>query len=175
LNLFSNHPDHRLSAEDIEVRIWAIVVLAITGILFFIVICLLYSVTFVVQPIKAMAPIDQAYTKMLNDIVLLLVGGIGGIVGKRVAGGVAGTLAGVKAATNTPAPMQPCYGQQMGQPMMQMGVPQQSQAFGAMPTFVNPEFDESWRPPPPPNTPPEHLHPEREEIANERAAAKEAE
>ena len=113
MNLFSNHPDHRLSAEDIEVRIWAIVVLAITGILFFIVICLLYSVTFVVQPIKAMAPIDQAYTKMLNDIVLLLVGGIGGIVGKRVAGGVAGTLAGVKAATNTPT-MQPCYGQQMG-------------------------------------------------------------
>jgi len=174
LNLFSNHPDHRLSAEDIEVRIWAIVVLAITGILFFIVICLLYSVTFVVQPIKAMAPIDQAYTKMLNDIVLLLVGGIGGIVGKRVAGGVAGTLAGVKAATNTPT-MQPCYGQQMGQPMMPMGVPQQSQAFGAMPTFVNPTFDEDWRPPPPPTTTPDHLHPEREEIANERAAAKEAE
>ena len=174
MNLFSNHPDHRLSAEDIEVRIWAIVVLAITGILFFIVICLLYSVTFVVQPIKAMAPIDQAYTKMLNDIVLLLVGGIGGIVGKRVAGGVAGTLAGVKAATNTPT-MQPCYGQQMGQPMMPMGVPQQSQAFGAMPTFVNPTFDEDWRPPPPPTTTPDHLHPEREEIANERAAAKEAE
>jgi len=174
LNLFSNHPDHRLSAEDIEVRIWAIVVLAITGILFFIVICLLYSVTFVVQPIKAMAPIDQAYTKMLNDIVLLLVGGIGGIVGKRVAGGVAGTLAGVKAATNTPT-MQPCYGQQMGQPMMPMGVPQQSQAFGAMPTFVNPTFDEDWRPPPPPTTAPDHLHPEREEIANERAAAKDAE
>ena len=174
MNLFSNHPDHRLSAEDIEVRIWAIVVLAITGILFFIVICLLYSVTFVVQPIKAMAPIDQAYTKMLNDIVLLLVGGIGGIVGKRVAGGVAGTLAGVKAATNTPT-MQPCYGQQMGQPMMPMGVPQQSQAFGAMPTFVNPTFDEDWRPPPPPTTTPDHLHPEREEIANERAAAKDAE
>jgi len=174
LNLLSNNPEHKLTAEEIEVRIWAIVVLAITGILFFIVICLLYSVTFVVQPIKAMAPIDQAYTKMLNDIVLLLVGGIGGIVGKRVAGGVAGTLAGVKAATNTPT-MQPCYGQQMGQPMMPMGVPQQSQAFGAMPTFVNPTFDEDWRPPPPPTTAPDHLHPEREEIANERAAAKEAE
>ena len=174
MNLLSNNPEHKLTAEEIEVRIWAIVVLAITGILFFIVICLLYSVTFVVQPIKAMAPIDQAYTKMLNDIVLLLVGGIGGIVGKRVAGGVAGTLAGVKAATNTPT-MQPCYGQQMGQPMMPMGVPQQSQAFGAMPTFVNPTFDEDWRPPPPPTTAPDHLHPEREEIAAERAAAKEAE
>jgi len=39
-------------------------------------------VTFVSQPIKAMAPIDQAYTKMLNDIVLLIVGGIGGILTK---------------------------------------------------------------------------------------------
>lgn len=171
MNLFSNHPDHRLSAEDIEVRIWAIVVLAITGILFFIVICLLYSVTFVVQPIKAMAPIDQAYTKMLNDIVLLLVGGIGGIVGKRVAGGVAGTLAGIKQATNPTPVMQPCMGQ-MGQPMFQQRV---DPAFGAMPTFVNPEFDESWRAPPPPTTPPDHLPAEREEIANERAAAREAE
>ena len=82
MNLLSNNPDHKLTAEEIEVRIWAIVVLAITGILFFIVIALLYSVTFVVQPIKAMAPIDQAYTKMLNDIVLLIVGGIGGIMTK---------------------------------------------------------------------------------------------
>lgn len=169
MNLFSNHPDHRLSAEDIEVRIWAIVVLAITGILFFIVICLLYSVTFVTQPIKAMAPIDQAYTKMLNDIVLLLVGGIGGIVGKRVAGGVAGTLAGVKQATN-PTP-QPCA----AQPVTYYPPQQTSTAFGAMPTFVNPVFDEEWRAPPPPTTSPDHLHPEREEIAAERAAAKDEE
>jgi hypothetical protein len=33
-----------------------------------------------------MAPIDQAYTKMLNDIVLLIVGGIGGVMTKRAAG-----------------------------------------------------------------------------------------
>ncbi len=58
-------------------------VLAVTLILFFIVIALLYSVTFVTQPIKSMAPIDQAYTKILNDIVLLIVGGIGGVIGKR--------------------------------------------------------------------------------------------
>jgi len=39
---------------------------------------------FVSQPIKAMAPIDQAFTKMLNDIVLLIVGGIGGIMTKGI-------------------------------------------------------------------------------------------
>lgn len=73
----------RLSSEALEVRIWAFVVVSVTLILSFIVVALLYSVTFVTQPIKAMAPIDQAYTKMLNDIVLLIVGGIGGIMGKR--------------------------------------------------------------------------------------------
>ena len=148
-----------MSVEEIEVRIWATVVIAITLILFFIVIALLYSVTFVVQPIKSMAPIDQAYTKMLNDIVLLLVGGIGGIVGKRVVGGVAGTLAGVKKATSN-TPLMGMMGQPMCYPQQAQGMsfsPQaqpMSQAFGAMPTFVNPQLDESWTPPPPPSGPP---------------------
>ena len=85
-----NQPQsQRLSADQIEVRIWAFVVVAVTLILTFIVGALLYSVTFVTQPIKAMAPIDQAYTKMLNDIVLLIVGGIGGIMGKRAVSAVA--------------------------------------------------------------------------------------
>lgn len=91
-----NKPDQqmnqRLSAEQIEVRIWAFVVVSVTLILMFIVGALLYSVTFVTQPIKAMAPIDQAYTKMLNDIVLLIVGGIGGIMGKRAVSSVAKVL-----------------------------------------------------------------------------------
>jgi hypothetical protein len=85
-------PNQRLSAEQIEVRIWAFVVVSVTLILMFIVGALLYSVTFVTQPIKAMAPIDQAYTKMLNDIVLLIVGGIGGIMGKRAVSSVAQVL-----------------------------------------------------------------------------------
>ena len=159
MNLISKNPEERLSVEEIEVRIWATVVIAITLILFFIVIALLYSVTFVVQPIKSMAPIDQAYTKMLNDIVLLLVGGIGGIVGKRVVGGVAGTLAGVKQATSNTPPMgmmgQPmCYPQQAQGMSFSPQVQPMSQAFGAMPTFVNPQLDESWTPPPPPSGPP---------------------
>ena len=65
-------PSQRLSVEQVQVRIWAFVVVAVTLALIFIVGAMLYSVTFVTQPIKAMAPIDQAYTKMLNDIVLLL-------------------------------------------------------------------------------------------------------
>jgi len=137
-------------------------VLAVTLILFFIVISILYSVTFVTQPIKSMAPIDQAYTKMLNDIVLLIVGGIGGVIGKR-------------AMTSKQQP--PSMGQQpMCQPMQGQygysnnhgftsstnGIP--SQPFGAMPTWTNPELDESWTPGPPPTTPPEHLEDDHERV-----------
>jgi hypothetical protein len=79
----NQHQSQRLSVEEatalLEVRIWAFVVVAVTIIL----LLWWHSVTFVTQPIKSMAPIDQAYTKMLNDIVLLIVGGIGGVIGKR--------------------------------------------------------------------------------------------
>ena len=77
-----NNPSQRLTADEIEVRIRGFVIVVVTLIFAFITFALLYSVTFVTQPIKAMAPIDQAYTKMLNDIVLLIVGGIGGIMTK---------------------------------------------------------------------------------------------
>lgn len=168
ISLNSNKP--KLTPEEIEVRIWGFVVVAITVILFGIVFALLYSVTFVTQPIKSMAPIDQAYTKMLNDIVLLIVGGIGGIVGKRA----------VNSATNAfkpPQPpmmmgQQPCGGSYGGSsyapPQSAYGLP--SQPFGAMPVWKNPELDESWTPGPPPTTPPEHLEDdeEREEIAQAR-------
>ncbi len=160
-----------LTTEEIEVRVWSIVVLAVTLILFFIVVALLYSVTFVTQPIKSMAPIDQAYTKILNDIVLLIVGGIGGVIGKRA----------MTARPPPPPPMcQPYGGSQGGYnasygayapPQSAYGLP--SQPFGAMPVWKNPELDESWTPGPPPTTPPDHLEndQEREELAVARQEA----
>ena len=149
--------------------------LAVTLILFFIVIALLYSVTFVTQPIKSMAPIDQAYTKMLNDIVLLIVGGIGGVIGKRAM------------TSRQQPPQQPMcqpmgyggsqggfnqsYGSSYAPPQSAYGLP--SQPFGAMPVWKNPELDESWTPGPPPTTPPDHLEDdqEREELAQARKEA----
>ena len=44
-----------------------------------------------------MAPIDQAYTKMLNDIVLLIVGGIGGILTKGLTNEATAMMNNVKA------------------------------------------------------------------------------
>ena len=150
----------KYTPEEIEVRIWGFVVVMITIILFGIVIALLYSVTFVTQPIKSMAPIDQAYTKMLNDIVLLIVGGIGGIVGKRAVGAV--TAAINPTPPPTPAPAAPVPSSPVPAP-----------PSGALPVWINPPLDESWTPPPPPTTPPEHLEPDhvREEIAAARREA----
>ena len=166
-----------LTPDEIEVRVWGFVVVAVTLILCFIVVALLYSVTFVTQPIKSMAPIDQAYTKMLNDIVLLIVGGIGGVMSKRA------VAAGAKAIGSPNPPMQPMcqpmgYGGSQGgfnqsytPPQSAYGLP--SQPFGAMPVWTNPELDESWTPGPPPTTPPDHQEPDevREEIAKARQEA----
>jgi len=155
----------KYSPEDLEVRIWGFVVVMITIILFGIVFSLLYSVTFVTQPIKSMAPIDQAYTKMLNDIVLLIVGGIGGIVGKRAVGTVNSptpTPATSAPPTPVPAPPSPPATSTWTAPS------------GALPAWVNPPLDESWTPPPPPTTPPQHLEADsvREEIALARQEVK---
>jgi hypothetical protein len=168
----------RLTTEEFEVRVWGFVVGVVTLILCVIVIALLYSVTFVTQPIKSMAPIDQAYTKMLNDIVLLIVGGIGGVMTKRAAGAASKLF-------NPQPPMQPMCQPMMGgmsggygmtsnyaPPQSAYGLP--SQPFGAMPVWKNPELDESWTPGPPPTTPPEHLEDDHER-AETAAARKEAE
>ena len=154
-----HNQQHHLTADDIEVRIWGFVVIIVTLILAFIVVALLYSVTFVTQPIKSMAPIDMAYTKMLNDIVLLVVGGIGGVMSRKgiqsLSGGISASIEKTTTTTTSgsatpPKPVDPS---------------------GALPVWVNPELDESWVPPPPPSTPPEHLEADhvREEIAAARA------
>jgi len=96
---FLNSPKERLNADEIEIRVRSFVIIVVTLILAFIVMALLYSVTFVSQPIKAMAPIDQAYTKMLNDIVLLIVGGIGGILTKGLTNEATNMMNAAKANT----------------------------------------------------------------------------
>lgn len=160
-----------LTTEEIEVRIWGFVVIAVTLILMFIVGALLYSVTFVTQPIKSMAPIDQAYTKMLNDIVLLIVGGIGGVIGKRAMSSASRAFSPPTQPMCQPMGYQGSMGgfnSSYAPPQSAYGLP--SQPFGAMPVWKNPELDESWTPGPPPDTPPEHLedNEEREHMAMAR-------
>jgi hypothetical protein len=161
----SNHnqqPRHR-TVEEIETLVWGFVVGVVTLILAFIVIALLYSVTFVVQPIKSMAPIDMAYTKMLNDIVLLVVGGIGGVMSRK------GIQAASQAIAN-PSPTAPVVSVPSNIPNPTPIAQPVNQGMNWM-NFKNPDLDESWVPPPPPTTPATHLESDdvREEIAHARA------
>ena len=144
---FLNNPKERLNADEIEIRVRSFVIIVVTLILAFIVMALLYSVTFVSQPIKAMAPIDQAYTKMLNDIVLLIVGGIGGILTKGLTNEATNMMNAAKAnkdAYVAPPPPPPA-------PII-MSAP-------------------NWTPPPPPMTLPTlESDQERERMAQARAS-----
>lgn len=143
----------RPTIEEVETYVWGFVVVMVTLILCFIVIALLYSVTFVTQPIKSMAPIDMAYTKMLNDIVLLIVGGIGGVIGKK---GVGTAINAFKQPSEPPPPVTSTWTPTTSAPNWL--------------NFKNPDLDESWTPPPPPTTPPDLLEAdhEREQLAMAR-------
>ena len=155
----SNHPKFQLNrlltSEEIEVRVWAAVVLIVTVILAGIVIFMLYSLAFVVQPIKTLAPMDQAFAKMLNDIVLLIVGGIGGVMSRKGVQAVADKVSQTTTPT-TPLPV---------------SAPQ-SVTSSNLPVWVNPPLDEEWRAPPPPTTPPDYVDPAVIDIAQERALAR---
>lgn len=158
--MYNNKLNRLLTSEEIEVRVWAAVVLIVTVILAGIVGFMLYSVTFVTQPIKSMAPIDQAYTKMLNDIVLLIVGGIGGVMTRKGVQAVSDKL-----HSNQTPPVNPTT------PVVNSNTPVVNSTppvvNSSMPNFnwmgiTNPALDEDWRPPPPPTTPPDYVDPAKE-------------
>ena len=154
-------PQRLLTAEEFEVRIWGFVVVIVTLVLAGIVSFMLYSLAYVTQPIKTMAPMDQAFAKMLNDIVLLIVGGIGGVMSKK----------GVQSISERMAGAQPPQPQAVAPSVSPASTAQSGMFDFNFGGFKNPEMDEEWRAPPPPSTPADYLDPSREEIANERAAA----
>ena len=170
--MFNNHkhpPQQLLTAEEFEVRIWGFVVIVVTLVLAGIVAFMLYSLAFVTQPIKSMAPMDTAFAKMLNDIVLLIVGGIGGVMSKKGVQSISEKLATPSAPTPLPPPPQP----QAVAPSTGPATTAPSGLFGFdFNNFKNPELDESWRPPPPPTTPDNYVDPAKEDIAIERELAK---
>jgi len=148
----------------IQAVVWAFVVIVLMFVFGGIVSSMLYSVIFVTQPIKSMAPIDQAFTKMLNDIVLIMASSITTIVSmfavnkgsKALAEKIAPSIITPPTTPTTPIPV---------------SAPQ-SVTSNDLPAWVNPPLDEEWRAPPPPTTPPDYIDPEKEKIANERALAR---
>jgi hypothetical protein len=73
----------RLAPEEIEVRVWAFVVICITIMVLTIGIGLMYLVGFEPQP-PELAPIDAVFLEILKAIAFMGVGTLGGIAGRKV-------------------------------------------------------------------------------------------
>jgi hypothetical protein len=73
----------KMTPEDIEVRVWAFVVCAITIVVAVIGIGLMWLVGFEPQP-PELAPIDAVFLEILKAIAFMGVGTLGGIAGRKV-------------------------------------------------------------------------------------------
>ena len=72
-----------MTTEQIEVRVWAAIVMVLAGILLISVVCILLAVMFVEQDMERIAPVDAQFLSMMKDVMLLCIGAIGGIVGRK--------------------------------------------------------------------------------------------
>jgi hypothetical protein len=164
------------SVEDlvrlIQVCVWGFVVFVLMLVLGGIVGSMIYSVMFISQPMKSMSPIDTAFTKMLNDIVLILSSSVTTIVSMFAVN------KGIQMAAEKIAPTLGIPPTTPPQPQaVAPSISPVTTANGGMPDFnwmgaAPVQFDEEWRAPPPPTTPANYVDPALEEIAHERAAAK---
>jgi len=98
-------PNSRLTAEEIEVRVWAFVIVTLVSILLGAMAMFLYSVTWVTQPMSGMAPIDKVYTSQISTIMVFITGVLGGVAGRSGIKAVANAVAKAEANDNeTPVP-----------------------------------------------------------------------
>jgi hypothetical protein len=72
-----------MNTEEIEIRVWAIVVLTLAAILAVSVVTILLSVMFVDQDMNSIAPVDEAFLGIIKDVMMLCIGAIGGLVGRN--------------------------------------------------------------------------------------------
>lgn len=92
----------RMTSEEIEVRIWAIVIFSLTMILLGSVAMFLYSVSFVTQPMSGMAAIDKVYTQQINTIMVFITGVLGGVAGRSAVSATAKAVAKADATDDEP-------------------------------------------------------------------------
>lgn len=74
-------PEERLTVEQIQVRVWAVVILTIAFVFAATVLIAIISLIFTIQPMLRMAPIDAIFAKQVNDAMLLSGGVLGGVAG----------------------------------------------------------------------------------------------
>lgn len=74
-------PQERMTVEQIQVRVWAVVILTISFVFASTVLIAIFSLVFTIQPMLRMAPIDAVFAKQVNDAMLLSGGVLGGVAG----------------------------------------------------------------------------------------------
>jgi hypothetical protein len=95
---------NRLTAEEIEVRVWAFVIVVLVSILLGAMAMFLYSVTYVTQPMSGMAPIDKIYTSQISTIMVFITGVLGGVAGRSGIKAVATAISKAEANDNDEPP-----------------------------------------------------------------------
>jgi hypothetical protein len=95
---------NRLTAEEIEVRVWAFVIVVLVSILLGAMAMFLYSVTYVTQPMSGMAPIDKIYTSQISTIMVFITGVLGGVAGRSGIKAVATAISKSEANDNDDPP-----------------------------------------------------------------------
>jgi hypothetical protein len=81
-----------MAAEEIEVRVWAFVVILITIMVFVIGVGLMWLVGFEEQP-PELAPIDAVFLEILKAIAFMGAGTLGGIAGRKAITNVSQAIA----------------------------------------------------------------------------------
>ena len=83
---------NRMTAEEVEVRVWAFIVISIMIMLTAITLGILWAVTFEEQAME-LAPIDAIFLEILKAVAYMSIGTLGGIAGRKVARAVAEEVA----------------------------------------------------------------------------------
>ena len=97
-------PNNRLNADEIEVRVWAFVIVILVSILLGAMAMFLYSVSFVTQPMAGMAKIDSIYLQQINTIMVFITGVLGGVAGRSGVKAIANASAKAEAIDNDDPP-----------------------------------------------------------------------
>jgi hypothetical protein len=83
---------NRMTAEEVEVRVWGFIVICIMIMLTTITLGILWAVTFEEQSME-LAPIDAIFLEILKAVAYMSIGTLGGIAGRKVAKQVAEKVA----------------------------------------------------------------------------------
>jgi hypothetical protein len=72
-----------MTAEEIEIRIWAFIVVILSTMLFIIAIGVMWAVAYEDQGME-LAPIDSIFLEILKAVAYMSIGTLGGIAGRKI-------------------------------------------------------------------------------------------